>query len=73
MFGFDLVNASHNEIHIFAFNELVLSLYDQIHIGIMYMVSNGTYLNTVILKSINKVVKLFRVNIFKWKIITALK
>ena len=80
MFGFDLVNASHEEIHISAFNELALSLYDQIQIGIVYMISKGTYLNTVILKSINllfmeivKVVKLFRLNIFKWKITTALK
>ena len=39
MFGFDLVDASHNEIHISAFNELALSLYDQIEIGIVYMVS----------------------------------
>ena len=60
------------EIHIFELNELVLSLYDQIQIGIVYMVSNGTYLNTVLLKSLNllfmeivKVVKLFRLNIFK--------
>ena len=42
VFGFDLVDASHNEIHISAFNELELSLYDQIEIGIMYIVSNGT-------------------------------
>ena len=42
MFGFDLVNASHNEIHIYSFNELALSLYDQIQIGIVYIVSNGT-------------------------------
>ena len=42
VFGFDLVDASHNEIHIYAFNELVLSLYDKIEIGIMYIVSNGT-------------------------------
>ena len=42
MFGFDLVNASHDEIHIYAFNELALSLYDQLHIGIVYIVSNGT-------------------------------
>ena len=42
MFGFDLVNALHDEIHISAFNELALSLYDQIQIGIVYMVSNGT-------------------------------
>ena len=41
MFGFDLVNASHKEIHISAFNELELSLYDQIQIGIVYIVSNG--------------------------------
>ena len=61
------------EIHIFAFNELVLSLYDQIQIGIVYMVSNDTYLNTIILKSLKKVVKLFRLNIFKWKFIDALK
>ena len=42
MFGFDLVNASHNEIHISALNELELCLYEQIQIGIVYMVSNGT-------------------------------
>ena len=42
MFGFDLVNALHDEIHIFAFNELTLSLYDQIQIGVVYIVSNGT-------------------------------
>ena len=42
VFVFDLVNASHDEIHISAFNELELSLYDQIEIGIVYMVSNGT-------------------------------
>ena len=41
IFGFDIVDASHDEIHIFAFNELALSLYDQIHIGIAYIVSNG--------------------------------
>ena len=41
MFGFDLVNASHDEIHISAFNELDFSLYDQIQIGIVYIVSNG--------------------------------
>ena len=45
MFGFDLVNASHDEIHISAFNELALSLYDQIQIGIVYIVSNG-YIKT---------------------------
>ena len=32
VFGFDLVNASHDEIHIFAFNELALSLYGKIQI-----------------------------------------
>ena len=42
MFGFDLVDASHNEIHISTFNELELSLYDEIEIGIVYIVSNGT-------------------------------
>ena len=42
MFSFDLVNASHNEINIYAFNDLEVSLYDQIEIGIVYMVSNGT-------------------------------
>ena len=42
VFGFDLVNASHDEIHISALNELALSLYDQIQIGIVYMVSNDT-------------------------------
>ena len=42
VFGFELVNASHDEIHIFAFNELELSLYDQTQIGIVYIVSNGT-------------------------------
>ena len=42
IFGFDIVNASHDEIHISAFNELALSLYEQIHIGIVYIVSNGT-------------------------------
>ena len=42
VFGFDLVDASHNEIHISAFNELALYLYDQIEIGIVYIVSNGT-------------------------------
>ena len=41
MFGFDLVNASQDEIHISTFNELALSLYDQIQIGIAYMVLNG--------------------------------
>ena len=39
--GFDIVNASHDEIHISAFNELTLSLYDQIQIGIVYIVSNA--------------------------------
>ena len=42
VFVFDLVNASHEEIHISAFNEMALSLYDQIQIGIVYIVSNGT-------------------------------
>ena len=42
MFGFDLVNASRDEIHIFEFSELALSLYHQIQIGIVYIVSNGT-------------------------------
>ena len=42
MFGFDLVNASHDDIHISAFIELELSLYYQIEIGIVYIVSNGT-------------------------------
>ena len=42
VFGFDLVDASHDEIHIYGFNELTLSLYDQIQIGIVYIVSNGT-------------------------------
>ena len=42
MFGFDLVISSHDEIHIFAFNELELSLYNQIQIGVVYIVSNGT-------------------------------
>ena len=41
VFGFDLVNASHNEIHISAFNELTLSLYEQIHLGVVYILSNG--------------------------------
>ena len=65
MFVSDLVNAFHDEIHKSALNELALSLYDQIKIGIVYTVSNDTYLNTVILKSPKKVVKLFRLNIFK--------
>ena len=72
VFGFDLVNASNDEIHISTFNELTLSLYEEIQIGIVYMVSNGTYLNIVILKKFDllfmeivKVVKLFRLNIFK--------
>ena len=30
VFGFDLVKDSHNEIHISAFNELAVSLYDEI-------------------------------------------
>ena len=38
VFGFYLVNASHDEIHISTFNELELSLYNQIQIGIVYMV-----------------------------------
>ena len=42
IFGFDIVNVSHDEIHISAFNELALSLYNQLHIGIVYIVSNGT-------------------------------
>ena len=42
MFGFDLVNASHDEIHISAFNELTLSLHDQKQIGVVYIVANGT-------------------------------
>ena len=42
VFGFDLVNDSHDEMHISAFNELALSLYDQIQIGEVYIVSNGT-------------------------------
>ena len=42
MFGFDLFNASHDEIHISTFNESEVSLYDQIEIGIVYTVSNGT-------------------------------
>ena len=42
MFGFYLVNASHDELNISAFNELALSLYDQIKMGIVYIVSNGT-------------------------------
>ena len=42
MFVFDLDNVSHDEIHIFAFVELELSLYDQKKIGIAYIVSNGT-------------------------------
>ena len=37
VFGFDLVNASHDEIHISAFNELETSLYDQIQIWVVYM------------------------------------
>ena len=41
IFGFDIVNSSHDEIHISALNELALSLYEQIHIGIVYIVSNG--------------------------------
>ena len=39
---FDVVNSSHDKIHIFAFNELAISLYDQIKIGMVYIVSNGT-------------------------------
>ena len=35
IFGFDIVNASQDEIRISGFNELVLSLYEQIHIGIV--------------------------------------
>ena len=35
VFGFGLFNASHDEIHISAFNELALSLYEQIQIGIV--------------------------------------
>ena len=42
VFGFDLVNASHDEIHISKFNELELSLYEQIQLGVVYIVSNGT-------------------------------
>ena len=42
MFGFDLVSSSDNEIHISALNELETSLYDQIQIGMVYIVSNGT-------------------------------
>ena len=38
IFGFDIVNASHDEIHISTFNELALSLYEQIHTGIVYIV-----------------------------------
>ena len=30
IFGFDIVNASHDEIHISIFNDLALSLYEQI-------------------------------------------
>ena len=42
MYGFDLVNSSHDEIHISAFNQLALYLYEQIHLGLVYIVSNGT-------------------------------
>ena len=41
MFFFDLVNASHDEIHISAFNKLTVSLYDQIQICMVYIVSNS--------------------------------
>ena len=42
VFGFYLVNASHDEIHISTFNELTLSFYEQIHLGVVYIVSNDT-------------------------------
>ena len=43
VFIFDLVSAPHDEIHISAFNELVLSFYEQIHLGVVYIVSNGKH------------------------------
>ena len=42
VFGFYLVNTSHDEIHILAFNELTLTFYEQIHLGVVCIVSNGT-------------------------------
>ena len=42
MFKFYLVSASHDEIHISIFNELTLSFYEQIHLGVVYIVSNDT-------------------------------
>ena len=42
MFGLDLVSASHDEIHISTFNELEISFYEQIHLGVVYIVSNDT-------------------------------
>ena len=42
MSRFDLVSSSHDEMHISTFKELELSFYEQIHLGVVYIVSNGT-------------------------------
>ena len=42
LFGFDLLDCSREEIHVYAFKKFVDSFYALVEIGTMYIVSNGT-------------------------------
>ena len=42
LFGFDLLDCSGEEIHVYSFNKFFYSFFSQIEIGTVYTVSNGT-------------------------------